>query len=267
MRTTCLAISIAMFACTPADNSTDEGGDTDPPPYTPPGTPAAEAKVYAHSDGALYKIDPDTLDVMFIGEFVWPAEVIYDSMTDIAIDANGNMVGISFDKVYSVNPMTAQATQLSVLDRSFNGMSFVSTSQLDDGAEVLVAAALDGSFYRLDPISGQSTPIGNYGSDMTSSGDIVSVTGFGTVATAVKPGSETDWLVRVDPVTGAATPIGDTGVYGIWGLGFWGTEIYGFTSENKFVLIDRDTGHATEIEAGPTSWWGAGVTTEAPVID
>ena len=267
MREIVAIFTVVSFACAPSDNSSSEDPGGDPPDYTPPGTPPAESKVYAHSDTRLFQVDPDSLDVTPVAEFVWPAGSEYESMTDIAIDSQGYMVGISFSKVYSVNPMTAQATYLADLEASFNGMSFISTAELDDGAEVLVAAALDGSFYRLNPTSGQATPIGNYGQEMTSSGDVVSVAGLGTIATVKKPDATTDWLVRINPTSGAATPIGDTGVMDIWGLGYWGTEIYGFTSENKFVLIDRMTGAATEIEAGPTSWWGAGVTTEAPVED
>ena len=101
------------------------------------------------------------------------------------------------------------------------------------------------------------------------SGDIVSVKGFGTVATLVKANEQnpTDWLARVDPYTGKATPIGDTGIDRIWGLGYWEGKLYGFTSDAEFVLIDRNTGKATLVSTDNISWWGAGVTTEAPVIN
>ncbi len=256
----CALLFLSHAACGPAATGSGNG-------YTPPGTPTAEAKVYAHSDARLYTVDPDSLEVTLVSPFRWTDAYPYDSMTDIAIDSHGNMVGISFDHVYAVNPATGVVTYLADLDRSFNGMSFISSQSMGDGAEILVAAALDGSFYELDPVTGRSTMIGNYGADMASSGDIVSVTGFGTVATVTRAGSATDWLVRVDPTTGAATPIGDTGVSGVWGLGYWGTEIYGFTSANEFVLLDRDSGHASVVEASDVAWWGAGVTTEADLID
>jgi len=260
-----LASAIALSLCACGPTAVDDGGDDDSV-IPPSGTPPAKAKVYAHSDAELFEIDPDDLDVRSVGSFAWPDDG-YDSMTDIAINKAGTMVGISFDKVYVVNPATAKTTLLADLDRSFNGMSFVPAQEIDGtGAEVLVAAALDGSFYRLDPTTGNSTPIGNYGSDMGSSGDVVSVSGFGTIATVTRPDSETDWLVRVDAATGRATPIGDTGVTGIWGLGFWENKVYGFTDANAFVLIDVQTGRAMAVEEGSVSWWGAGVTTSAPVI-
>jgi len=274
-----VALSLALSlgaACGPAAQP-DPGGDddggggtvdaggpggADAPPWTPP---PAQAKVYAHSADELYTVDPDTLQVALVGPFAWDRGS--DQMTDIAIDGVGNMVGISFGSVYAVDKATAGCTYLADLDRSFNGMSFVPAQEIDGtGAEVLVAAALDGAFYRLEPTTGQSTPVGNYGNSMGSSGDIVSVAGFGTVATVTRPGQANDWLVRVNPNSGAATPIGDTGYAGIWGLGFWKSKVYGFTDSNQFVLIDVNTGAATPVETGSVSWWGAGVTTAAPVI-
>ena len=260
-----LASAIALSLCACGPTAVDDGGDDDSV-IPPSGTPPAKAKVYAHSDAELFEIDPDDLDVRSVGAFEWPDDG-YESMTDIAINKAGTMVGISFDKVYVVNPATAKTTLLADLDRSFNGMSFVPAQEIDGtGAEVLVAAALDGAFYRLEPTTGQSTPVGNYGNSMGSSGDIVSVAGFGTVATVTRPGQANDWLVRVNPNSGAATPIGDTGYAGIWGLGFWKSKVYGFTDSNQFVLIDVNTGAATPVETGSVSWWGAGVTTAAPVI-
>src|SRR5262249_312843 len=138
------------------------------------GTPA----VYANSDTELYLVDPDTLTVTLVGPFGWPNGD--DQMTDIAVDKNGLMVGISFDKVYSVDKATAACTYLATLDRQFNGLSFVPAQAADPtSADELVAAALDGSLYLLDRTSGASAPIGNFGGGMTSSGDVVSVAGFG----------------------------------------------------------------------------------------
>lgn len=221
--------------------------------------------VYAHSSSQLYKIDPDTLDVTLVGAFDWPSGS--DSMTDIALDKDANMVGVSFDVVYAVNKDTAACTRLADLDREFNGLSFIPGEEVGTGTEILVGAALDGSVWEIDKTTGQSTQIGNYGGGFTSSGDIVSVTGFGTVATVKSGLGGTDKLVRVDATTGAATLIGDTGVTDIWGLGFWKDKVYGFTDYNQFVLVDRTTGSAQVVETGNVNWWGAGVTTSAPYID
>lgn len=269
----------ALLACGPAstsggDDDDDDNGAVDASPGAPDADPSRpdsapppeNAAVYAHSSSELYKVDPDTLDVTLVGSFGWPDGA--DSMTDIAIDKSGYMVGISFGKVYAVNVLTAACTYLADLDREFNGLSFVPAQDIDPGgAEMLVASALDGSFYQIDPSTGASTPIGNYGGGLTSSGDVVSVRGFGTVATVKQGDLGTDWLARIDPTTGVATLIGDTGVAKIWGVGFWGDKVFGFTDDMQFVLIDVTTGAATLVETGSVRWWGAGVTTAAPVIE
>jgi hypothetical protein len=269
-----LALALVLAACGPSDDGADDdtatgdGGaiaDADPNRADRPPLPENSA-VYAHSDSTLFKVDPDSLDVTEVGPFAWPG--VADSMTDIAIDKSGYMVGISFDRVYAVNTLTASTTYLADLDREFNGLSFVPAQEIDPtGEEVLVASALDGSFYEIDPGTGASTIIGNYGGGLTSSGDIVSVSGFGTVATVKQNGLGNDLLARVDPTTGVATVIGDTGVTNIWGVGFWENKVFGFTSGQQFVLIDVTTGDAQLVESGAVSWWGAGVTTSAPIIE
>ena len=76
-----------------------------------------------------------------------------------------------------------------------------------------------------------------------------------------------DYLVRVNEQTGAATLIGPVGRDNVWGLGFWGNKVFGFSSLQGFMTIDPKTGQATTVPGGDTvTWWGAGVTTSAPVI-
>ena len=74
-----------------------------------------------------------------VGAFGW-GSVGCDQMTDIAIDKNGVMIGISYSRVYRVDPTTAQTTLLSnSLDGTFNGLSFVPAAMLGQtGDDVLV---------------------------------------------------------------------------------------------------------------------------------
>jgi hypothetical protein len=100
-----------------------------------------------------------------------------------------------------------------------------------------------------------------------SSGDIVAVDSFGTVQT-VPGGSSGDVLVRLADGTFAATPIGTgTGFTDIWGLAYWKNKVYGFTNSGEFVLVDPSTGSATLVTNNGVAWWGAAVTTVAPVIN
>jgi len=102
------------------------------------------------------------------------------------------------------------------------------------------------------------------GGSFTSSGDLVAVVGFGTVQTTV--GSSSDVLARLAPMTFTATAIGATGHVGIFGLAFWKSKVFGFTEGGDFITIDPSTGAATVVQRGGPAWWGAGVTTVAPVL-
>lgn len=263
MRVLAAAVLVGLTAaCGPHGGSSDDDGvpaidagpDAGPAPF--------EGDVYAHSYQRLYRVDPDTLQVTLVGNFGWPEGFEQELMTDIAVDRDGHITGISFGAVYAIDKDTAACTLLSRLLGEFNGLTFLPRV---DGTEVLIGTGVGGGIWKIDPAGvAPSVQLGDYGGDVISSGDIVSVTGFGTVAT-VKNGSELDYLARIDEVTGAATIIGPTGYADIWGIGYWRDKVFGFVATNQFVLIDVDTGAATLISTGSENWAGAGVTTRAPI--
>ncbi len=265
-----LALSCLLIACgpsvsdQPADAGNNNGGGDGGPLIDAPPV-VLRAAVYAHSSGSLYKIDPETLAVSLVAPFQWSNGS--DVMTDIAIDKDGVMTGISYDSVYAINKDTAQTTYLAPLTGDFNGLSYVSDTSGGDPQEILVAAGNDGNVYQINPDTGASTLKGNYGGGWNSSGDIVSIRGLGTFATVAQGTTGNDYLARVNTSNYTVTIIGDTGFEDIWGVGFWGDKVYGFTDNREFVLIDIDTGVANQVELGTVNWWGAGVTTSAPVIE
>lgn len=271
---TAILLCAAVFAAA-CSGSIDELGGLSPAPAEVAGpagdgepaigdgAPIGESRVYAHTASDLFAVDPDTLAVTHLGAFGWPG--VADEMTDLAVDRSGSITGISFDRVYRVDPTTLACTELAPLAHPFVGLSYV-TSELEGGAEQLVATASSGEVFRIDPASGASTPLGAFGAGIGSSGDLVSVKHLGTLATVVTAAGGNDWLARIDPRSGSATLIGDTGFAGIWGLGFWKDKVYGFTEAAQFVLLDPASGRATLVSAGGGGWWGAGVTTSAPVI-
>ncbi|HET6611130.1 MAG TPA: hypothetical protein VFG83_04045 [Kofleriaceae bacterium] len=245
-----------------SDGMAGDNGDDDTDARPQP----ENAFVYAHTDEALYRIDPDDLSFTLVGNFSGVENV--RGITDIALDKDGNMYGVAFDEVYRIDPNTAAATKLSDLSDQLNSLSFVPDPD-DPAHEILVAAAdSGGKVLKIDPMTGATTEIGNYGDDggaLDSSGDIVYVKDLGILATVTVGGSETDYLIRVDPQTFQGTVIGDTGFVDVFGLGFWGNQVYGFTDESEFILIDLATGKGTLTEAPALRWWGAGVTTRAVV--
>jgi hypothetical protein len=290
----CVSSLVAFAACSPdTRDGGDDVGDDDAPqlldggladahdvgfidaaPLVPDSSTPTEADgvVYGHSSDRLYKIDPTSFAVTEVAAFGWPGGAI-DTMTDIAVDRGGVMMGVSFTKVYRVDPTTAACTFVGNLDRQFNGLSYVpAPSAAPDGAERLVGTTLDGTVWAIDPATGATSLAGSYGGGWTSSGDIVYVEGFGIVATVKANASGADYLATIDPTTFAATPIGaatgGTGFSDIWGLGFWKGKVFGFSGASQMLLIDPTTGVASLLATGQNvTWWGAGVTTSAPIID
>ena len=227
-----------------------------------------DVRVFAHTADTLYSIDPRSFTVTRVGDFIWPDGP--SQMTDLAINATGEAWGITFSSLYRVDLATARCTFIAPFaGREFNGLSFIPGGELEPG-EVLVAANRNGAYVRVDPATGAIRQLGLYGADTGSSGDLVSVAGGGTFATIVDLnvgfGEEpVEYLARIDPTNGRATRIGPTGVTRTWGVGYWRSRVYGFTEGGAVVTLDITTGRATEVARNSVAWWGAAVTTIAPV--
>lgn len=258
--------SVAACGPPPQPQGDDAGGGAPDARGADAKPPAFDGHVYVHSYQNLYAVDPETLDVSLIGTFDWPGGAGSELMTDIAVDKDNNIVGVTFGGLWAIDHDTAHVTYLTDLSgQEFNGLSYLPVGTIDPDHETLVGTGLNGTVWTIDPTTGAETQLGAYGGQIISSGDIVSVEGFGTVAT-VKNGGEMDYLARIDPTNGAATIIGPTGYADIWGIGYWRNKVFGFVATNQFVLIDVDTGAATYVSTGPENWAGAGVTTKAPIV-
>ena len=115
-------------------------------------------------------------------------------------------------------------------------------------------------------MTGKATPFGSLGGGLTMSGDLVSVKGLGTFATVTSFGGN-DSLASLDMRNaGKAKVIGDTGQQNLFGLGFWKSQMFGFSEESQIVTLDPKTGKSKVTKKTNIAWWGAGVTTWAPVI-
>lgn len=267
------AILIAASACGP-DGRTDNTGQPDAKSWQDaPVVIEPESRVFAHSGSKLYQVDTTTLQPVEIGTM---AGLAPQSLTDLAIDKNDQMIGVTLDKLYTINAQTGAATLVTTLSaQGFTSLSFV-PSNLNDPAsdDILVSANDMGDVYQINPTNGSTTKIGSYGSfnnaKVVSSGDLIAVRGFGIYATVDVGTTTQDFLARIDPTTWKATPIGGgTGYDKIFGLAYWKGTIYGFVSGSatgQMITIDPGTGAATEVQSGSVSWFGAGVATNAPIL-
>ncbi len=270
---------VALCACGPSnrdgsaapDASTSGGSGQD-------AAPADTSRVYAHSGTTLFRIDTQNLGTIQVGSMTGLGT---QSLTDLAIDKSDHMVGITLDKLYSIDSNTGAVTLIKDLSQSAKGFTSLSyvPSDLNDpnSTDILVSADSAGNVFQIDPTAGTATKIGSYGTvalgKVVSSGDLIGVRGLGIYATVDVGTEPNDYLAKIDPATWTATPIGTgTGYNNIFGLGYWAGKIYGFVDDKtshsgKIITIDPNTGAGTEILSGAQEWYGAGVTTDAPIIE
>lgn len=268
-----LGAIVVLVACGPAGRE----NDTVDAPGTQPDSPATPAmsRVYGHSGDRLYRLDPMTLAPTEIGAMTG----LDAGLLDLAVDKNDRLVGITRLKLYSLSATTGAATlirDLSASAQNFTSLSYVPGAAMSD-PDMLISANDQGNVYRIDETNGNAVLLGNYGMhnsmQVVSSGDIFGVRGFGVFATVDVGTGTMDYLARIDTTTWKATPLPNpTGYDKIFGLGFWGGKIYGFVDDGfdagtgKLIEINPTTGTATMLNSSGVRWFGAGVTTSAPIL-
>ncbi len=235
--------------------------------------------LFAHSGLELYRLDPNTFEVLPVGPFNTGGP----AMNDIAIDKNDRMFGVSPAKLWSIDRTSGAATEISPFDGStdsLTSLSFVPLNGADpNSAERLVAIGSSGNVYEVNSLTGATTLLGNLGlasgSQIRSGGDLVSVRGLGTFATVTvgDTATEPDYLATIHTTTWAATLVGalSTGFDKVFGLGYWGGRMLGFVDDGsgagtgRIIDIDTATGVGTLTEPTVERWFGAAVATDAPV--
>jgi hypothetical protein len=285
MRLGALCTALLFTACGPSDRNGGEtidaaagsdsaGSGSDAQQPMPP-----TSRVFAHSGATLYRVDASTFAPSKVGDMKQGGNPLVQSITDIAIDNNDRMLGVTLDKLYEIDETTGAVTLVTNLPaaaQGFQSLSFV-PDPANDANDIMIAANFNGDVYKIDTTTGAATKIGSYGTVangvVKSSGDIIGVRGFGIYAT-VKIGNDTsqDYLAKIDPMNNfKATPLGTgVGFKDIFGLAFWEGTIFGFVAgannTGNIVKIDSNTGAGTEVQGGAERWFGAGVATDAPIL-
>lgn len=255
------------------------------------------------------------------------------AMNDLAIDAEGELWGVSSKHVYRLVPQEGAVHCATTLPLSnptnpdiapFHGLTFAPAGVLHPDREALIAGNTAGELWEVDTETGSLTPHGTLGNvpaddghghaypldpDITGdtvgspwelSGDLVFLAndgdpiGFATVRDCKDPPSSadcagTDTLVQIDmaklststkepvvlAVRGAIVKNTDCadasapGEYGgTYGVFAWDDRLYGFTKSGAIVEIANTDGRACLVaDTIVSTWYGAGVTTLAPVIE
>jgi len=235
--------------------------------------------IYAHSRDTLYTFSPFTNTVTEIGLFQLAGGAAAPLMLDLAVDSDGAVFTSSDDTLFSVDVRNAQVTAIGTFglgaDKLF-ALSFLAPSESPDGTETLIGATNAGTYYAINRTNASTSMLGSYPDGWTSSGDIVSVSGLGTFATLRRTDFTGDVLARILFSRGGSSTVVVVGpiksasedFQNIFGLAYWGRDVYGFSSTGQLIRIDRMTGAGEVVTTttGTDQFWGAGVTTIVPVL-
>jgi len=272
------ALVAALAACA---TSTKDPFDPSAPPAADAGTFSKDAsgkpdttgagEVFGHSETTLYRVDTVSREVTEVGVFRGCTYV-----ADIALDESSNIYASTGAELFYIETNTAQCTKIAA--GAFpNSLSFVPAGTVDATAEALVGFQ-GGDYVKIDRKSGEVTKLGSIGEGLQSSGDVVSAKGGKTFVTVKgkQPGTTlecADCLAEIDPTSGKLVKNwGSLGVKDVFGLAFWGGELYAFTNGGELLLVTLDTAAGTlstkplAITNAPAGlkFWGAGSTTSAP---
>lgn len=199
------------------------------------------------SQGNLGTVDVATGTVNVIGN-------MGQSMTDIAFDPSGNLYGITFTDLYSINQTTAAATFIGNLGTSANSLVF-------DSAGTLYTA--NNALYSVNTSTGLATLIGNGGAAYGSSGDLAFINNKLYLSSNIG----NDSLVELSTSTGVGTLIGNIGYSAVYGLATDNNiNLYGVTG-TSVIGINTATGAGTALVNygghGLVDAWGSAFRTEA----
>ncbi len=255
----------------------DAGHDAGPQPDS--GPPIEDVLIYAHSRDTLFTFSAYTNTVTEIGPFRTPEGTQAPFMLDLAVDSEGVVFTSSDDSLWRVDPMTATATEIGDFGlgrEQLFALTFLAPDESPDGTEMLIGATNEGVYYEVDRDTAATSPLGAYPDGWSSSGDIVSVEGLGTFATLRRSDYPADVLARIlfaSDGSSVVTVIGPIESESeeftqIFGLGYWGRNLFGFSNAGQLIRIDRNTGDGTVVSTttGTSQFWGAGVTVAVPVL-
>lgn len=194
-----------------------------------------DCTIYVHTSTELFKLDPFTEEPpLYVGEV--PGIVDFDTSSD------GSLYGISSSDLYSYESTNRSWSEVGT---GFQTDGFANGFAIDQTGVAYISAGFN--LYRINLYTGLEELIGDFGSTVESSGDLVINKDNSLFMTSRLRGSETtDKLVVLNPATGTPTVVGDTGFDAIFGLAFaWGN-LFGFTDQGEVLLIDPYTA-ATEL--------------------
>lgn len=222
------------------------------------GTP----RVYASDANALYRIDPSTLEVTKVLDFVVPTSF---EISDIAIDSSGNLFAaeLSTYEIYKIDRTTGAGTRIHLdIGAIMDGLTFVPAGVLDPEHDVLVGTGADGNIYRIDTATGRGALLAATGvTGYPGTGDVV-WTGNELLVTTNTEGDRFFHITRVDIKTGESMFMSDTDMINLYGLAWSDDQIFEFDNFGKIAVFDAGSGAKLRDRTSTYRWSGAALSVE-----
>lgn len=218
-------------------------------------------RIFSESEHELFAISPSASGKDVLIGVVKTPDGEQPRISDIAWDDKaGTLWGISFDRLYRIDPLTGQAYPIG----TGLGVDKVNALACDSNGRLFAATREGGLFLSVDKITGSASIVGSYGDGFYSSGDLA-FRSDGTLFGSVKSDSyATDVLIVVDQKSGKARVVGEIGYHNVFGLFFMNDLLYGVTEAGDLILIDTTTGRGTFIRKLAFSAWGAQSVIDTP---
>ncbi len=204
---------------------------------------AMGCSIYAHDlQNNIYTLDCATGSINKLANLSAAlAAVGAGTLLDIACHGS-TLWGIGGNILVRINAGDWTVTAIGPLGSSMNALAVSSAG--------IIYGAGGGGFWRINPVTGAGTYIGDY-SGYGSSGDIAFDCNdvlYGTVFAG-----QGDELAIIDVGTGQASSIGPIGINSVFGLTFYGCRLYGASGDGRVLTINADSGVGTQIgRPGPS---------------
>lgn len=153
------------------------------------------------------------------------------NFTDIAFDPNGNLYGVSFNTLYSINKATAAATKIGSL-----GISDANSLVFGADGTLYAVGNTSGNLYTINTATGTATVLFNTG--YTSGGDLAFLNGTLYYTDALS-------LLSINLNSKQTTFIGSIGAYPVFGLAATDNGILYGVAKNSIYSINVSTGAGT----------------------
>jgi hypothetical protein len=184
----------------------------------------------------LFKVNPANAAVRLVGSMSTPR------VTDIAF-LGTTLYGVTFNSFLRINPNNGRTTTIGRLGfKDINALVVNPANNRIYGA----GSRAPGRFISINPTTGRGTFIGNFGSGLSSAGDLA-FRGRVLYATLRRRGSTDSWLAKIAVSTGKATLVGNIGFADVWGLSLRRGILFGATKTGQLIKINPITGEGTFI--------------------